>query len=220
MGMVLTLQRRLQLAPPSTQLIAGAWLAGCLTHAGPGHQALQGSGQVEGGEEGRTEMGVWLSVLPSRPLSPLPTPQLLSRVSAVPTGAGAGLSNVNRGQGRLRGLQGSRARDEVALGQGENVEERPGERGWGRGEGREGETGWRRGVMLRNGRAEIPQQRARTPGPRRVPNLRGEGGGGAGGGAGTRVGPGRVAGRRGWRELVERRPSRQRRRKRGREKGL
>lgn len=152
---------------------------------------------------GRRERGLRLCVLPSRPSGPLPTPQTLSRVSAVPARAGAGLSSVNRGQERRRGLQGRRAGAEVGLGQGEKAEERPGERGGGRGERRgedRVEAGRGSGEGRGRGSQDAPEEREDSGGgEQRVLDCGGEAGGGrrGGTGAGTRQDLGWGAGGRG-----------------------
>lgn len=137
MGVVFALQGRRQLALPSTYLIAAAWMAASPAHFGPWHVALPRGGRAGLGQRG------WGPAQRSSPtgLGPRPHPQPLSRVSAVPAAAGAGLPSINRRHGRRVG-------EEVRLGQGENAGERPGETGWGCGEGRgenRGEAGCRAG---------------------------------------------------------------------------
>lgn len=79
---VFALQGCLQLALPSTQLIAAAWLAACPAHPAPWHGALPA-----GEGNGTAGVGVQLCILPSWPSGPSPLRSPLPlRVSAVPRG--------------------------------------------------------------------------------------------------------------------------------------
>lgn len=117
-------------------------------------------------------------------LRPRHYPQPLSRVSAVPAAAGAGLPSINRGHGRRVG-------EEVSWGcvrmRGRGREKKAGAaaRGAGRTEARRGAAPGSGGIEG----ARMPQRRARVPGKERVP---GRPGAQRGGGA-----PGREAGRQG-----------------------
>lgn len=159
MGVAFALQGRRQLALPSTQRTAAARLAACVAHFGPRHEALP-AGDGAGP--------------PRHPAPAVPAP---SPVRAVPAGAGAGLHSINPGRAVPR-PPGRRAGEEVGPGQCENAGERPGETGWGPGDGR-GED--RRGGLQRWG-----GEGSRVLGKEWVRRRPGEGGGGA---------PGRWAGR-------------------------
>lgn len=76
---VFVLQGCLQLALPSTQLIAAAWLGACLAHTGPWHGALP-----VGEGNGTAGMRVQLCILRSRPSGPSPLP------APLPLGVGVG----------------------------------------------------------------------------------------------------------------------------------
>ena len=90
-------------------------------------------------------------------LRPLPTPQPLSWVSAVPSPprppplAGASLPSFNHQQGRWAGA-------EVGLWQCENAEERRGETGWGRERGSGRTEGWGPCEGRGQGRRDAPQE--------------------------------------------------------------
>lgn len=89
-------------ALPSTQLRAAAWLAACLAHCGPWHEALRGGGRAAG--DGAAEAGVRLGVSLLRPVAPSqPLPgQCSSRWGR------RRLPRFNRRQGRCRASRGGR----------------------------------------------------------------------------------------------------------------